>query len=80
VWDFLADGVAMGQGLLRVLRFFPVGIIPPLHFTRNGETSRVRVLKLSINFEEFPAGAHRNFEKKMRSLFSIMIIIIILNA
>jgi hypothetical protein len=61
---FLVDRVAKRQVLLRVLRVFPVSVVPPLHFTRTGEPFLGRVLKLSINFEEFPAGAHRNFEEK----------------
>ena len=56
--------MAIGQILLRVLRFFPVSVIPPLHFTRTGEPFRGRLLNLSINFEEFPAGARRNFKEK----------------
>jgi hypothetical protein len=31
--DFMLDKVAPGQVLLRVLRFFPVSIIPPLFQT-----------------------------------------------
>jgi hypothetical protein len=61
---FFGGQSGSGTGFAPSSSVLPVSVIPPLPFTTTGEPFRGCVLKFSINFEEFPAGAHRNFEEK----------------